>query len=57
MTTQKIKIWKRFHSVRSPVTIFSLYVNVYKHMNGDSTKDKKEKANSYQDTICSVLLA
>jgi len=26
-----------------------LYANVYKHMNGDSTKDEKE----YQDTICS----
>ena len=28
----------------SPVTIFSLYVNVYKHVNGDSTKDEKEKS-------------
>ena len=44
---QKIKIWKRSHG--SPVTIFSLYANVYKHVYGDSTKDEKE----YQDTICS----
>ena len=43
----KIKIWKRSHS--SPVTIFSLYANVYKHVYGDFTKDEKE----YQDTICS----
>ena len=39
-------------TVYSPVTIFSLYANVYKHVNGDSTKDKKEKIQ-YQDTICS----
>jgi len=32
-----------------PLLFFSLYANVYKHMNGDSTKDEKE----YQDTICS----
>ena len=44
---QKIKIWKRSHG--SPITIFSLYANVYKHVYGDFTKDKKE----YQDTICS----
>ena len=52
-TTQKIKISKRSHG--SPVTIFSLYPNVYKHMNGDSTKDEKEKSQymQYQDTICS----
>ena len=47
MTMQKIKIWKRSHG--SPVTIFSLYANVYKHVYGDFTKDEKE----YQDTICS----
>ena len=48
--TQKIKIWNRSHG--SPVTIFSLHANVYKHVNGDSTKDKKEKSQ-YQETICS----
>jgi len=47
MTTQKIKIWKPSHD--SPITIFSLYANVYKHVYGDFTKDEKE----YQDTICS----
>ena len=47
MTMQKIQIWK--HSHGSPVTIFSLHANVYKHVNGDFTKDDKE----YQDTICS----
>jgi len=47
---QKIKIGK--HSHGSPVTIFSLYVNVHKHVNRDSTKDEKEKS-LYQDTICS----
>jgi len=46
-TMQKIKIWKRSHS--SPVTIFSLYANVYKHVYRDFTKGEKE----YQDTICS----
>jgi len=46
----KIKIWERSHG--SPITTFSLYVNVYKHMNGDFTKDKIEKSQ-YQDTICS----
>jgi len=46
-TTQRIKIWKRSHG--SPITIFSLYTNVYKHVYRDFTKDKKE----YQDTICS----
>ena len=30
----------------------SLYVNVYKHVNRDSTKDEKEKSQ-YQDAICS----
>ena len=44
---QKIKIWKGSHS--NPVTIFSLYAKVCKHMYGDFTKDEKE----YQDTICS----
>jgi len=29
-----------------------LYANVYKHVYGDFTKDKKEKSQ-YQDTICS----
>jgi len=33
----------------SPVTIFSLYANVYKHVYGDFTKDEKE----HQDIICS----
>jgi len=28
-----------------------LYVNVYKHVYGDFTKDEKEKSQ-YQDTIC-----
>jgi len=42
---QKIKIWKWSHG--SPVTIFRLYANVYKHVYGDFTKDEKE----YQDTI------
>ena len=49
MTTQKIKIWKCSHC--SPITIFSLYANVYKHVNGDSTQGEKEKSQ-YQDTIC-----
>jgi len=32
-----------------------LYLNVYKHVNRDSTKDEKEKSQymQYQDTICS----
>ena len=47
MTTQEIKIWK--HSHGSPVTIFSLYANMYKHVHRDFTKDEKE----FQDTICS----
>ena len=49
MTTQKIKIWKCSHG--SPVTIFSLYANMYKHVYGDFTKDEKEKSQ-HQDTIC-----
>jgi len=28
----------------SPITTFSLYMNVYKHVNGDSTEDEKEKS-------------
>ena len=35
----------------SPITTFSLYVNVYKHVNGDFTEDEKE-TSQYQDTIC-----
>ena len=35
----------------SPVTILSLYANVYKHVYGDFAKDVKEKSQ-YQDTIC-----
>jgi len=34
---------------RYPVTIFSLYANVYKHVYGDFTKDEKK----LQHTICS----
>ena len=52
MTMQKIKIWERSHG--SPVTIFSLYANVYKHKYGDFTKDEKEKSE-YQDTTCSEV--
>ena len=47
---QKTKIWKLSHG--SPITVFSLYTNVYKHVNGDSTKGEKEKSQ-YQHTICS----
>ena len=47
MITQEIKIWKCFHG--SPITIFSLYANMYKHLYGDFTKDE----NEHQDTICS----
>jgi len=36
-----------FHNVpTSPVTIFSLYANVYKHVYGDFTKDENEKAST-----------
>ena len=31
------------------IIFFSLYVNAYKHMYGDFTKDEEE----YQDTVCS----
>ena len=48
MTTQKIKIWKPSHG--SPIAIFSLYANIYKHMYGDFTKDEKEKSQYLQDT-------
>ena len=48
MTTQ----YNLKRSQGSPVTIFSLYMNVYKLMYGDFTKDEKEKSQ-YQDTICS----
>ena len=47
---QKIKIWKRLHG--SLVIIFSLHINLYKHVYGDFTKDEKEKSQ-YQDTTCS----
>ena len=36
--------------MQSFVTIFSLYVNVYKHVYKDFTKDEKEKSQ-YQDTF------
>ena len=49
-TTQKIKLWKRSHS--SPITIFSLYANMYQHMYRDFIKDENKKSQ-YQDTICS----
>ena len=35
----------------SPITLFSLHANVYKHMYGDFTKDEKEESQ-YQGTIC-----
>jgi len=36
-----------FHNVlTSPVTIFSLYANVYKHVYGDFIKDENEKAST-----------
>jgi len=44
--------FENFLKVYSPVTIFSLYTNVYKLMYGDFTKDEREKSQ-YQDTICS----
>jgi len=53
MTTQKVKIWKRSHG--SPITIFSLYVSVYKHLYRDFTKDEKEHQDSCIVTETSVL--
>jgi len=48
--TKKIKIWKCSHC--SPVTIFSLYMNVYKHMYGDFTENERQ-TSQHQDVICS----